>query len=140
MCVDTPHEKTITFPTPCLSQGIAQSWRGKKLCHLLLLEVALWSVQRDFLEGALGFEEAEGQWRGDGCFCSELVPPPWLVLVLSDAKWDIPLQVIPPGTKHKLNRYQRGFRTHWRTSPSSLKKVNWIWIVRGFGDQLGFFM
>ena len=56
----------------------------------------------------------------------------------ADAKWNVPLQVIPPGIKYKINTYSRGFRTCLATSPSSLKKTNGVSVVRRFEDQLGF--
>lgn len=56
----------------------------------------------------------------------------------ADAKWNVPLQVIPPGIKHKINTHSRGFRTCLATSPSSLKKTNGVSVVRRFEDQLGF--
>lgn len=101
---------------------------------MVLLEVVLWP-HRGFLKGLrdLGrqrvVERSLSCCRGEDWYWGSLT---------ADAKWNVPLQVIPPGIKYKINTYSRGFRTCLATSPSSLKKTNGVSVVRRFEDQLGF--
>lgn len=46
------------------------------------------------------------------------------------AKWNIPLQVIPPGMKHKPHACPMGFRTCLATAHGSLKQTRWVSMVR----------
>ena len=83
-------------------------------------------------------ERTQSSGEAEGCG-EEPEPLPRKGLVLrADAKWNVPLQVIPPGIKYKINTCPRDFRTCLATSPGSLKKTNGVSVVRRFEDQLGF--
>lgn len=83
-------------------------------------------------------ERTQRSGEAEGCG-EEPEPLPRKGLVpRADAKWNVPLQVIPPGIKYKINTCPRDFRTCLATSPSSLKKTNGVSVVRRFEDQLGF--
>lgn len=101
---------------------------------MVLLEVVLWP-QRGFLKALRDL----GRQRVVERSLSHCHRKDWYWGSLrADAKWNVPLQVIPPGIKCKINTCPRDFRTCLATSHSSLKKTNGVSVVRRFEDQLGF--